>query len=79
MPIDPRKFEKIITNHFKNLTEEEFLKTLQKSSPYLFDESLETEQNKNSNKSQNHHIILAKNTTTSSEIEVIDESQSINH
>ncbi len=41
MPIDPRKFEKIITNHFANLTEEEFLKTLQKSSPYLFDGSSE--------------------------------------
>lgn len=38
MPIDPKQFKKIITNHFKNLTEEEFLNTLRKSSPHLFDE-----------------------------------------
>jgi Circadian oscillating protein COP23 len=41
MPIDPKKFKKVINNHFDNLTEEEFLKTLHKSSPYLFDESSE--------------------------------------
>jgi hypothetical protein len=41
MPIDPKKFKKIVTNHFDNLSEEEFLKTLHKSSPYLFDGSLE--------------------------------------
>jgi hypothetical protein len=41
MPIDPKKFKKIVTNHFDNLTEEEFLKTLHKSSPYLFDGSSE--------------------------------------
>jgi Circadian oscillating protein COP23 len=40
MPIDPKKFKKIVTNHFDNLTEEEFLKTLHQSSPHLFDESL---------------------------------------
>jgi Circadian oscillating protein COP23 len=39
MPIDPKKFKKVVTNHFDNLTEEEFLKTLQKSSPHLFDEN----------------------------------------
>jgi hypothetical protein len=38
MPIDSRKFKKIITNHFENLTEEDFLKILYKSSPRLFDE-----------------------------------------
>jgi hypothetical protein len=41
MPIDPKKFKKIVTNHFDNLSEEEFLETLHKSSPYLFDGSLE--------------------------------------
>jgi hypothetical protein len=41
MPIDPKKFKKIVTNHFDNLSEEEFLETLRKSSPYLFDGSLE--------------------------------------
>jgi hypothetical protein len=41
MPIDPGKFKKIVTNHFDNLSEGEFLKTLHKSSPYLFDGSLE--------------------------------------
>jgi hypothetical protein len=40
MPIDPKKFKKVITNHFDNLSEEEFLETLHKSSPYLFDGSL---------------------------------------
>jgi Circadian oscillating protein COP23 len=44
MPIDPKKFKKVITNHFDNLTEEEFLKTLRKSSPHLFDESSEEKQ-----------------------------------
>jgi hypothetical protein len=38
MPIDPKKFKKIVSNHFDNLSEEEFLKTLQKSAPHLFDE-----------------------------------------
>jgi hypothetical protein len=41
MPIDPKKFKKIVTNHFANLSEEEFLKTLHKSSPYIFDGSSE--------------------------------------
>jgi undecaprenyl pyrophosphate synthase len=41
MPIDPKKFKEIVTNHFDNLSEEEFLKTLHKSSPYLFDGSSE--------------------------------------
>jgi hypothetical protein len=41
MPIDPKKFKKIVTNHFDDLSEEEFLNTLHKSSPYLFDGSLE--------------------------------------
>lgn len=45
MPIDPKKFKKIVNNHFDNLSEEEFLKTLHKSSPYLFDGSLEAEHN----------------------------------
>jgi hypothetical protein len=44
MPIDPKKFKKVVTNHFDNLTEEEFLKTLRKSSPHLFDESSEGKQ-----------------------------------
>jgi hypothetical protein len=41
MPIDPKKFKKIVNNHFDNLSEEEFLETLHKSSPYLFDGSSE--------------------------------------
>jgi hypothetical protein len=45
MPIDSKQFKKIVTNHFDNLTEEEFLKTLYKSSPRLFDKRLEQEQN----------------------------------
>jgi hypothetical protein len=45
MPIDPKQFKKIVTNHFENLTEEDFLKTLYKSSPRLFDEKSEHVQN----------------------------------
>jgi hypothetical protein len=45
MPIDPGKFKKIVTNHFENLTEEEFLKTLHKSSHRLSDEKSEQAQN----------------------------------
>lgn len=41
MPIDPKKFKQIVDNHFDNLSEEEFLEILHKSSPYLFDGSLE--------------------------------------
>ena len=39
MPIDPKKFKKVLNNHFDNLSKEEFLKILHKSSPYLFDGS----------------------------------------
>ena len=41
MPIDPKKFKKIVTNHFDNLSEEEFLKTLHKSSPHIFETNSE--------------------------------------
>ena len=39
MPIDPKKFKQKITEHFQNLTPEEFLKILSQSSPHLFDGS----------------------------------------
>lgn len=39
MPMNPDKFKRIITNHFKTVTPEEFLENLRKSSPYLFTES----------------------------------------
>jgi uncharacterized protein YutE (UPF0331/DUF86 family) len=48
MPIDPKKFKKIITNHFDDLSEEEFLETLRKSSPYIFDGSLEADHDETS-------------------------------
>jgi hypothetical protein len=41
MPMNPEKFKRIITNHFKNVTPEEFLANLRKSSPYLFTETRE--------------------------------------
>ena len=41
MPINPKKFKKIVTNHFENLSEEEFLKTLHKSSHHIFDANSE--------------------------------------
>jgi hypothetical protein len=44
MPINPEKFKRIITNHFKTVTPEEFLENLRKSSPYLFTESSEKQQ-----------------------------------
>ena len=36
MPMDPSEFQSRVTEHFKNVTEEEFLSNLRKSSPYLF-------------------------------------------
>ena len=45
MPINLKQFKKIVTNHFENLTEEEFLSTLHKSSPRLSDEKSEQVQN----------------------------------
>ena len=44
MPMNPEKFKRIITNHFKTVTPEEFLENLRKSSPYLFTESSEKQQ-----------------------------------
>jgi molybdopterin-biosynthesis enzyme MoeA-like protein len=35
MPIDPKFFKQLVTNHFENLTEEEFLNTLTESSPHF--------------------------------------------
>jgi hypothetical protein len=56
MPVDPKKFKKIVTNHFDNLTEEEFLKTLQKSSPYIFDKNSKREHNV---QLSNKYLVLA--------------------
>jgi XisI protein len=36
MPIDPREFKRLVTNHLATVTDEEFLENLRKSSPYLF-------------------------------------------
>ena len=44
MPIDPREFKRIVTNHFATVTDEEFLENLRKSSPYLFTEDPEKQQ-----------------------------------
>ena len=41
MPINPKKFKKIVTNHFENLSKEEFLKTLHKSLHHIFDANSE--------------------------------------
>jgi hypothetical protein len=41
MPIDPNKFKKIVNNHFKNISEKDFLKNIRKSSPYLFSRTLQ--------------------------------------
>jgi hypothetical protein len=41
MPIDLKEFERVITDHFKNATEEEFIQTLRKASPHLFEETAE--------------------------------------
>ncbi len=41
MPINLRKFEQIVTDHFATVTDEEFLENLRKSSPYLFTENSE--------------------------------------
>jgi hypothetical protein len=44
MPMNHEKFKQIITDHFKTVTPEEFLENLRKSSPYLFTESSEKQQ-----------------------------------
>jgi hypothetical protein len=44
MPINLKKFEQIVTEHFATVTDEEFLENLRKSSPYLFTESPEKQQ-----------------------------------
>jgi hypothetical protein len=36
MPMDAKEFKRRVAEHFENVTEEEFLRNLQKSSPYLF-------------------------------------------
>jgi len=41
MPIDPKKFKQIVTNHLEKVTEVEFLDNLQKAAPYLFKERTE--------------------------------------
>jgi hypothetical protein len=41
MPIDLKEFEQVITEHFKNVTEEEFMQNLRKAAPYLFEETVE--------------------------------------
>jgi hypothetical protein len=45
MPMDPREFQRRVTEHFKNVTEEEFLSNLRKSSPYLFIKDSEKQNN----------------------------------
>jgi hypothetical protein len=41
MPIDLKEFERVITEHFKNATQEEFIQNLRKASPHLFKETPE--------------------------------------
>jgi hypothetical protein len=41
MPIDLQEFEQVITEHFKNVTQEEFMQNLRKAAPYLFEEMAE--------------------------------------
>jgi hypothetical protein len=36
MPMDAKEFKRRVAEHFENVTEVEFLRNLQKSSPYLF-------------------------------------------
>ncbi len=44
MPIDLREFERVITDHFKNATEEEMMQNLRKVAPHLFEETSEAEE-----------------------------------
>jgi hypothetical protein len=41
MPIDLKEFERVITEHFANATQEEFLQNLLRVAPYLFEEAPE--------------------------------------
>jgi hypothetical protein len=38
MPLDPKEFERVFTNHFDNIAPEQFLNNLKAACPYLFDE-----------------------------------------
>ena len=44
MPINLKEFEQLVNEHFATVTDEEFLDNLRKSSPYLFTESPEKQQ-----------------------------------
>jgi hypothetical protein len=41
MPINLKEFEQVMTEHFKTVTQEEFMQNLQKAAPYLFEETAE--------------------------------------
>jgi hypothetical protein len=57
MPMDPNEFQSRVTKHFKNVTEEEFLSNLRKSSPYLFSKESE-EQEKDSSISDSESCLM---------------------
>ncbi len=38
MPLDPKEFEKVFSNHFETISPEQFLDNLKAACPYLFDE-----------------------------------------
>jgi hypothetical protein len=38
MPLDPKEFDKVFTNHFETIAPEQFLDNLKAACPYLFDE-----------------------------------------
>jgi hypothetical protein len=38
MPLDPKEFEKVFSNHFETIKPEQFLDNLKAACPYLFNE-----------------------------------------
>jgi hypothetical protein len=79
MPIDPKKFKKIVTNHFDNLSEEEFLKTLHKSSPYLFDENSEEKKDVKYDPLRSLSDVPSNRSKTIPVLKVIDRVQNNGH
>ncbi len=65
MPIDPREFKRLVTNHLATVTDEEFLENLRKSSPYLFVDGSELKKDihintSDFNSNNGHSIIVGR-------------------
>jgi XisI protein len=74
MPIDPREFKRLVSNHLATVTDEEFLENLRKSSPYLFVDDSEAKKDINISNvsalnSNNGHSIIDRQNTEENKID----------